>query len=134
MEKLLDENKKSHFFEYSPSQLTQTNGDSMMQAVDIVYQSQFMLEPKTGINLEVSTTSDFLRLDISFLVVNMQTRHIYSPLSVSEDKKKLLVPDIPGGTYKLYVYARRFDGRISGRILQSSRFKMYIHLFSSEEN
>ena len=36
LQKLLDENREDHFFEYTPSQLTDTQSD-YMQAVDIIY-------------------------------------------------------------------------------------------------
>ena len=57
----------------------------------MIYQGTFSLEKKEGINMLVSASSDFLRLDASYVLINTQTQHMYSPQTYTEDKKKLLI-------------------------------------------
>lgn len=126
---MFDSDKVNHKFSFTQSELSQ----SSQQAYDIVYQEAFGLEQKEGINLLITATSDFLRLDISFVLVNTKTSHMYSPQSYSEDKKKLLVQNVPEGKYKLYVYTRKLDKKTQGKIPLVSRFKMTMNLYSFED-
>ena len=105
---MFNENKEDHFYEFTPAQLNQATSESQ-QAFSVIYQGTFTLEKKAGINLLISASSDFLRLDVSFVLINTQSQHMYSPQTYTEDKKKLLIQDAPEGQYKLYVYARKCD-------------------------
>jgi len=129
LSRMLESNTQSHNFEYSASLMSQEK-----QAYDIVYQAMFSFEKKEGINIVITSTSDFLRLDINFVLVNTHSLHMYSPQYYpSEDKKKLLIQNVAGGKYKLYVYTRRLDQKSSSKVPLLNRFRMRIELYSFEE-
>lgn len=132
LQNLFANEKINHSFEYT-TKIADSYDNAESSAFDILYEGVFKLEEKEGLNLLIKSTCDFLRLDISFILLNKDTNHIYSPQSHSEDKKKLLILDLPSGAYKLIVYARKCDVRTNDRSMQAMRFKMSMHLYSFDE-
>ena len=45
----------------------------------IILDQKMKFEEKTGQNLLVKVTSDFLRADVNFMVINADSKHIYRP-------------------------------------------------------
>ena len=65
-----------------------------------------MFADKAGQNLLVKVNSDFLRADINFVLINQDSGHTYRPRHRMEDTKKLLIIDMPPGTYRLIIFAQ----------------------------
>ena len=101
----------------------------------IILDQEVRFEAKTGQNLLAKATSDFLRADVNFMLINTDSKHVYRPQHRMEDTKKLLVNDLPAGVYRLVIFVQNCESRnLLGTPLRSQKFSFRMGLWSFEKS
>ena len=70
----------------------------------ILFDQVILFEERDDINLAVKVASDFMRADVNFILTNLDDDHHHMPQHVFEDGKKLVVPSLPLGFYRLTIF------------------------------
>jgi hypothetical protein len=72
----------------------------------VLYDQYFTVEDKEDLNLQAMIKSDFIRANVNFFFVHVDSGHNYLPNFIFEGGKKLAVSSIPGGTYRLVIFSQ----------------------------
>ena len=57
----------------------------------------------------MKVSSDFLRSDVNFLLIHLDTDHHFMPQHRFEDAKKLSLPDLIPGLYKIVIFMQNVE-------------------------
>ena len=68
-----------------------------------------MFEDRDDLNLAMKVTSDFMRADVTFMLTNVLTGQHFLPQHIFEDSKKMMLPSLDTGFYRLMVYMQNVD-------------------------
>ena len=63
-----------------------------------------MFEERDDLNLAMKISSDFLRSDVNFVLIHDETDHHFMPQHVFEDSKKMSIPEMVPGIYRLIIF------------------------------
>ena len=77
----------------------------------------------------MKVSSDFLRADVNFVMVEMETDHHYNPQHHFEDSKKMVIHDLPTGLYRVMVYMQNVQYGTAS-IFDHVTFSFNFRLFS----
>ena len=72
----------------------------------MLYDEEFLVEDTEDLNLMAKINSDFLRADVNFLLIHVESNHIFKPQHIFESGKKLALMNIPGGIYRLLIFTQ----------------------------
>ena len=79
-------------------------GDEDGPRFQILLDQVILFEERDDLNLAMRVASDFMRADINFVLIDIQTEHHYMPQHIFEDAKKLVIPELPPGFYRLMIF------------------------------
>ena len=68
-----------------------------------------IFEERDDMNLAMKVSSDFLRADVNFVMIHVDSEHHFLPQHTFEDSKKLVVPDLAPGYYRIIVYMQNVE-------------------------
>ena len=68
-----------------------------------------IFEERDDMNLAMKVSSDFLRADVNFVMIHVDSDHHFLPQHSFEDAKKLVVPDLAPGYYRIIVFMQNVD-------------------------
>jgi hypothetical protein len=68
-----------------------------------------LFEERDDLNLAFRVASDFMRADINYVLIHIESEHKYMPQHTFEDAKKLVVPELPPGYYRLMIFMQNVE-------------------------
>lgn len=77
----------------------------------------------------MKVASDFMRADVNYMLTNIDEEHHYMAQHIFEDGKKLILPELPPGFYRLIVFMQNVENA-HNTIFQPVIFQFNLKLFS----
>ena len=95
----------------------------------MLFDEVVLFEDRDDLNLAMKVSSDFLRADVNFLLVHLDTDHHFMPQHIFEDAKKMMIPDLIPGLYRIVIFMQNVD-MPRNTIFQPALFSLNFRLFS----
>lgn len=87
-----------------------------------------LFEDRDDLNLAMKVSSDFLRADVTFVMVDLETNHHYMSQHIFEDAKKMILPELTPGFYRVIVFMQNVEATrntIFQPVLYSFNFRLF---------
>ena len=87
-----------------------------------------LFEDRDDLNLAMKVSSDFIRADVTFVMIEMETDHHYMAQHIFEDAKKMIVPELTPGFYRMIVFMQNVEAprnTIFQPVLYSFNFRLF---------
>ena len=83
-------------------------------------------------NLAMKVASDFLRADVNFVMIHVETNHHFMPQHIFEDAKKMILPELPPGHFRIIIFMQNAEVSMN-TIFEPALFSFNFRFFSFEE-
>ena len=76
----------------------------------------------------MKASSDFLRADVTFVMINLETEHHFMSQHIFEDSKKMILPELVPGFYRIIVFMQNVEtprNTIFQPVIYSFNFRLF---------
>jgi len=116
---------EEHFFEAKVNPVA----DNDKGKFTVLFDESMIFEDRDDLNLAMKISSDFLRSDVNFVLIHVESDHHFMPQHIFEDSKKMSLPEMTPGVYRLIIFMQNVE-MTRNTIFQPVLFSFNFRLFS----
>ena len=115
---------KDRFFKAEVREANEHNGK-----FSVLWQGILEFEERDDLNLAMKVSSDFMRADVTYLLTQVSTGAHFMPQHIFEDSKKMQVPMLEPGFYRIIVFMQNAEMHLAqakfAPVIYSFNFKLF---------